>query len=79
MTKPLAVVTGGSAGISLELSRLLAKDGYDLFISGSSDRVNTASCELGREGADVTAVKSDLSTAEGTGVLLDAVKATDWF
>jgi short-subunit dehydrogenase len=36
MTKPHAVVTGGSAGIGLELSRLLPKDGYDLFISGSA-------------------------------------------
>lgn len=76
MTKPFAVVTGGSAGIGLELARLLARDGYDLLISGSSDRVHEAAAELGNLGSAVTPVRSDLSTNQGTQALIDASLAS---
>lgn len=77
MAKPFAIVTGGSTGIGLEIARLLARDGYDLLISGSSDRVETAATELRALGAEVFAVQSDLSTAEGTAALIEAARATD--
>lgn len=76
MAKPYAIVTGGSAGIGLEFARLLARDNHDLLISGSSDRVHDAAAELRTLGADVVAVKSDLSTEEGTDAVLSAATAT---
>lgn len=77
MSNPFAIVTGGSAGIGLEIARLLARDGYDLLISGSSDKVYEAATDLSKEGTVVTPVKSDLSTPEGTQILLDAATAGD--
>ena len=37
--RPLALVTGGSSGIGLELARQFAQHGYDVAISGQSGRV----------------------------------------
>ncbi len=76
MARPLAIVTGGSAGIGLEIARLLVLDGYDLLISGSSDRVFDAATELRALGADVTPVKSDLATADGTDAVWKAAVGT---
>lgn len=73
MTEALALVTGGSAGIGFELAKLLANDGYDLIITGSSSRVNRAAEDLRKLGVDVTPVQSDLATQEGTNAVIDAV------
>jgi short-subunit dehydrogenase len=75
MTRPLALVTGGSAGIGLELARLLAKDGHDLVVTGASDRVASAAEELRQLGGEVIPVRSALSAEEGTAAVLDAVAA----
>lgn len=75
MTNPLALVTGGSAGIGFELASLLAKDGHDLIVTGSSDRVVAAAGDLRRFGVEVTPVRSDLATEEGTTAVIDAVGA----
>lgn len=70
--RPLALVTGGSAGIGLEIARLLAADGHDLIVCGSSPRVHDVAKDLSG-GVTVTAVQSDLATAEGSQAILDAV------
>ncbi|WGL17782.1 SDR family NAD(P)-dependent oxidoreductase [Microbulbifer bruguierae] len=76
INRPLALITGGSAGIGLELARLMARDHYDLIITGASDRVHAAAAELEQEGVVVTPVQSDLSTKEGVDVVVAAVKHT---
>ncbi len=73
MDKPIALVTGGSAGIGYEIARLLAEDGYDLIITGSSSRVEEAAESLRNLGVEVIAVRSDLSTFEGNEALLETV------
>lgn len=73
MTKALALVTGGSAGIGLEIARLLAKDGYDLLITGSSTRVNDAAVELRKSGVGVVPIQSDLSTERGVATVLETI------
>ncbi|MDO5658425.1 MAG: SDR family NAD(P)-dependent oxidoreductase [Paracoccus sp. (in: a-proteobacteria)] len=71
--RPLALVTGGSAGIGLELAKLLAAGGYELIVTGSSDRTAKAAQDLRATGVPVTPVQSDLSTPEGVASVVAAV------
>jgi short-subunit dehydrogenase len=74
--RPLAVVTGASSGIGLELARQGAEHGFDLVIAADEPRVRWAAGELERAGAAVTPVQADLATAAGVQALDDAVRAT---
>lgn len=76
MKNPIALVTGGSAGIGLEIARLLANDGNDLIITGFEERVFQAAEELSTLGVEVFPVQSDLSTEEGNAAVLDALAST---
>lgn len=58
MTRQVALVTGGSGGIGLELTRLLTVDGYDLVITGISERVHEAAEELRLLGTEVIPARS---------------------
>lgn len=62
--KPLAMVTGGSAGIGYCIARELLERGYDVAINGSSDKVHTAAKELSQYGT-VHPFQSDAATYEG--------------
>jgi len=71
-TRPLAVVTGGSSGIGLELAKLCAKDGHDLLIA--ADRhLQEAKAELAGLGMQVETVEGDLGTQEGVDRLIAAI------
>jgi len=72
MADKLAIVTGASSGIGLELAKLAARDGYDLVIAADTPLVD-ASGELAGLGVQVTNVPVDLSTWEGVDRLLDSV------
>jgi short-subunit dehydrogenase len=67
----LAIVTGASSGIGLELARLAAKHGYDLVI-GADTSLADAEQTLPALGVDVAAVECDLATKQGVEQLLDA-------
>ncbi|HEY0028013.1 MAG TPA: SDR family NAD(P)-dependent oxidoreductase [Allosphingosinicella sp.] len=71
MTK-LAIVTGASSGIGLELARLAAKDGYDI-IAAADTPLGEAEAVLKGLGVAVDSVETDLSTFEGVDRLLDAL------
>ena len=47
--RKLAVVTGASTGIGLELARLCAQDGFDLVIAADESLIEGAAQELQRE------------------------------
>ncbi|OZI53959.1 oxidoreductase [Bordetella genomosp. 5] len=63
--RPLALVTGSSSGIGLELAKQCASHGYDVAISGSSDQIFNAAEELKQLGANAYPYKADAATFEG--------------
>ncbi len=72
-TPKLAVVTGASTGIGLELARIAAKEKYDLIIAANEPGIEGAADQLRREGGQVEAVMADLSTTEGNDQLISKV------
>lgn len=74
--RPLAVVTGASTGIGLELARLCAKEKFDLIIAADESLVEDAAQELTETGVGCQAVQCDLSSKGGVDQLL-AVIAED--
>lgn len=62
---PLAVVTGASSGIGLELARIAVGEGYDLVIAADEPDIERAAEKLRLEGATVDAMTIDLSDVEG--------------
>ncbi|MFJ8803436.1 SDR family NAD(P)-dependent oxidoreductase [Streptomyces sp. NPDC102487] len=76
-TNPLAVVTGASSGIGLELARQLAVRGFDLVInSEDQERLDEAAAQLRAEGGQVTAIAADLRRFEEAEHFYDAVTGT---
>src|SRR5947209_5493305 len=74
-TNELAVVTGASSGIGLELARVAAEHGYDLIIAADEAGIYPAANMLVSSGRYVKAVQADLSTFEGVDALYNAIKA----
>jgi short-subunit dehydrogenase len=71
--RKLAVVTGASTGIGLELARLCAKDGYDLLIAADEEAIASAADQLRKEGGTVESVQADLASIEGVDRLYAAI------
>ena len=74
-TKPLAVVTGASSGIGLELARQFAENGFDLLITAEDPGVEHVAGELRATGADIQTVRADLRTDDGVEQLCAAITA----
>lgn len=75
--KGLAVVTGASSGIGLELARCAAIQGYDLVIAADGPDIQAAADELKRNAVDVMAYQVDLSTQRGVREFVAAVESLD--
>ena len=75
-TRQLAVVTGASTGIGLELSRLCAEKNYDLIIAADEPLIENAARELAQEGVSCTPVQCDLASAEGVKQLTAVIIGT---
>jgi short-subunit dehydrogenase len=63
--RPLAIITGASSGIGLELAKLAIDKGYDLVIAADEPEIHSAAEELRVAGTRVEAVEADLATIEG--------------
>ena len=72
----LAVVTGASSGIGLELAKVFADEGWDLVINAEDAEIETARRQLAESGANVEAVRADLTSDDGVDRLWAAVKET---
>ena len=74
-TKPLALVTGASSGIGLELARQFAQHGFDVVVNAEDAAIETAAVALRTAGAEVHAVQADLRTSEGVDLLWTRVQS----
>lgn len=72
--RPLAIVTGASTGIGLELAKCCADDGYDLIITANEPEIEATAQELRQHGAQVETVTADLATEEGVQQVWSAVR-----
>jgi short-subunit dehydrogenase len=70
--RSLAIVTGASSGIGLELAKCCAKQGFDLLIAADEPQVQNAAESLRQLGVSVEAVQADLSTTAGVDKLYAA-------
>ncbi|MFD1151490.1 SDR family NAD(P)-dependent oxidoreductase [Saccharothrix hoggarensis] len=72
--RPLAVVTGASSGIGLELAKVFVAEGFDLVVAAENAAVEDVARELAAGGARVDAVRADLATFEGNEDLVAVVE-----
>ena len=75
MGNSLALVTGASSGIGLELAKVLAGKGYDLIVTSEGERLSGAAAEIRALGVPVTEVSADLASREGVDKLWAQVEA----
>jgi uncharacterized protein len=74
-TRQLAVVTGASSGIGLELARQFAEHDFDLLIVAEQAGIQEAAASLRSHGGTVEPVQADLATLEGVDHLYQQMKA----
>jgi uncharacterized protein len=72
--RPLAVVTGASAGIGYELAKICAERGHDLVVAADRPEIDAAAQDFRALGATVDALQVDLATLEGVDELYAATK-----
>ncbi len=77
MSKPVALITGGAAGIGLGISEALAHEGYDLAICGrrAEERMGASLDALRSLGADVLYVPTDISDSDARAALMAAIRS----
>lgn len=73
MSNKLAVITGASTGIGLELAKIAAREGYDLLLAADEPSIVEVAGRLGTNDVSTRAVEANLATFEGNDALLDAI------
>ena len=72
--RPLALVTGASSGIGLELARQFAGAGFDVVVTAEDAELAGAAEQLRAIGGQVLAVQADLRSADGVDRVWAAVQ-----
>jgi short-subunit dehydrogenase len=70
----LAIITGASSGIGLELARLCGADGMKLLIASDEHEIEDVRSELASDGCEVEALQVDLATREGVRQLVERAR-----
>jgi uncharacterized protein len=73
-SRPLAVVTGASAGIGYELAMLCATNGFDLVVAADQRKIAEAAQAFRALGVEAEPVEADLATLEGVDKLYAAIR-----
>jgi len=75
MTNKVAVVTGGHRGIGFAIATRLAKDGFDLAVTGREDLQSDSAAlvALREHGGQVEYIRADVSSLEGHQPAVDRV------
>jgi NAD(P)-dependent dehydrogenase (short-subunit alcohol dehydrogenase family) len=75
VTRPVALVTGGTRGIGLGIARALASRGYDLVLSGQREEreIGPVITSLTSAGVTVRYVRSNIASEEDRARLVDTV------
>jgi len=73
--EPLAVVTGASSGIGLELAKQFAMHGFDVAIVAEDEGINAAARTLMGFGTTVTPIQVDLAKADGVDLFYRRLRA----
>lgn len=71
--RQLAVVTGASTGIGLQLARQCAEHGFDLIVAANEPEIEKAADEFRIGNTKVEAVQADLATIDGNDALYRAI------
>lgn len=72
--RPLAIVTGASSGIGLELAKQCAANGFDLLIAADEPQIKQVEIMLRDYAGMVESVVADLATSEGVEKLLERTR-----
>src|SRR5215203_2587054 len=72
--RPLAVVTGASRGIGLELAKLFAAHDHDVIVAAEGADIHAVAQGLRDAGVEADAVQVDLASDQGVDELYRAVK-----
>ena len=74
-TRPLALVTGASSGIGVDLARELARDGHDLVLTARTMApMERLAAELEAHGAGIVVIAADLGKPGGAAALANAIE-----
>jgi short-subunit dehydrogenase len=76
-SKPIALITGASGGIGLELAKLFAQNGYNLaLVARSYDKLKTIADELEKtHGVQVKCCAKDLSVSSAPDEIIQSLKS----
>jgi short-subunit dehydrogenase len=74
-TRPVALVTGASAGIGAALAREAANDGHDhVLVARRRESMEVLAAELKSTGAEITIIPADLGKAGAAAALMETVE-----